>query len=114
MVKKKLRKAMVLVLAALMTMAAVPAGTKADHALPDGSGGRCDNTYRKYVCGAYITSVSQGSHVISGGISCFITGLVHHHSIYCNSCNAYLSSNAYACTVEHSKCGSRIINHPGR
>ncbi len=112
MVKKRVKRAAALALAVAMTMGALPAGVKAEHTNPK-TGGQCNNTYVSYDCLSYITSMSQGSHVISGGIACFITGLVFNHKISCSSCGAYLSRNSYACTVEHSKCGSRIVNHPG-
>lgn len=97
-------------MAVAMTFATVPMGVMAeDHTRPDGKG-PCNNTYRSYTHIGYQTSIAQGSHQTSEG-PCIMTGLVYIHNITCSSCGKDFGISTYACTTEHSQCGSRTVNH---
>ncbi len=111
MVKNKLlKKVAAAAMAMAMTFATVPMGVMAAHTRPDGR--ICDNTIRSYECGKYVTNMSQGSHTATGGYVCLISGLVYEHTIRCSSCKTVTGTSSYTCTIAHSKCGTKIVNHP--
>ena len=107
------KKAAVALLALAMTVVAVPMGVKADHLIPNKGGEKCNNTYKSYTHTGYQTSMTQGSHQLEDGSSCFITTLVYKHSVACNSCGFEYTTPIYGCTVAHSRCGNRTVNHTG-
>lgn len=73
----------------------------------------CTNIYRTYAHSGYYSSIAMGNHLISGATYCQITGLIYYHSIRCSSCGAQLATKqTIQCTTEHSKCGTRVVNHP--
>ena len=100
-------------LVVVMLIAAVPMVAKADHVNGRDPQKRCNNTYRTYDHTGYQTSMTQGTHQLSDGSSCFITSLVYKHSVTCSSCGAKIANPIYPCTTEHSKCGNRTVNHTG-
>ncbi len=107
------KKAAAALLALAMTVVAVPMGAKADHINARDPEQRCNNTYKSYTHTGYQTSMTQGSHQLEDGSSCFITTLVYKHTVACNSCGFKYATPIYGCTVEHSRCGNRTVNHTG-
>lgn len=72
--------------------------------------GTCGATAVRIYCGAYLQSVSAGSHLLyttSNGINvnCAKTNIMHFHTINCAGCGAIQQSNVVrTCIVDHQIC----------